>query len=152
MSSSNLLRFYGEVKDGYIVPLKGQKVEEVLENINIPVTEETSNYYEVKLPVDGSKVLITSLDVDYIKPEAIHAARTYNETVFNELLEEEKEDNKFVDKFYLQEIIDRILTFKDEFKQELDSLLKNFPLEVEEVTSELGTTRKIKVELNETSN
>lgn len=150
---NNTLKFYGVKEGDFIIPLPGQKIDEVLVNIKIDACylddfeqNDKANYFEVFLSVDETSIQkIQPLNTDKIKPEALKAAKDHNEYVLAEINQIEKEDHYFNDKLFIQDIIDRLLYSPQEFRIELYELLKKFPIDVEYVRSEMGSIRKVSI-------
>jgi len=146
----NVIRFYGEKKEGFIIPLPDQKIEEVLGDTKIDlksILDDTSmtNFFEVFVDLNKVDVInIKSLDIDKVLPEALKAAKDHNAVVLNDFISEEKPDNYFTDKLLVQDVIDRVLNYGEEYQLALKKLNEQFALKTEWITIEGGSkVRKV---------
>lgn len=141
-----VVRFYAQKTDNVIIPLPGQKIEEVFPGLQIKTDETTpeSKFFEIFLDLTDAKVQkLNAIDTDNVLPGALAAARDYNETVLIETANERKE-NCFTDKHLLQDVIDRVLIYGDDFLIEMQELFKKFDIVVDSTDTELGKTRIVK--------
>jgi len=127
--TEKIIRFYAKQVDGKIIAIPGQKIEEILPELEISVSEELQKYdfFEVKFNLSSTEQQVSPLETDYVRPDAINAAREFNEAA---LIEEEKirKTFEYEDRMLLQEIVDRIFCYENNFKEELSSFLDKFPI------------------------
>ena len=128
--TEKIIRFYAKKIDGKVSAIPGQKIEEILPELEIIISEELEkyDYFEVKFNLSSTEQQISPLDTDYVRPDAINAAREFNEAAMEETNTSLNKVFDYEERMLLQEFVDRILFYKQDFIDELKPLLEKFPI------------------------
>jgi hypothetical protein len=147
-----IYKFYAKRMDldnskAEIVPLQNYEKFLGREEIEIPLLKSYEEYNCFEIIYDASTLLVYELrgiNTEEIRIDLIKHANDINKHTYQEMsqfrkgLEEEK-----ISKLIIQDVIDRILIFGEDFSLELNQLLKQYPITVEYVK---GTNKEGKEE------
>ena len=131
---SRMLRYYYKYNsNGEFVILHNNLVLQEIPK-KILVDQSYSNFIEVFIEIINENSFIikekAEINVIYINPQAINAADEHNRIIFENLFLKNKEGYSNNDYTVIaKSVIDCLIKYNGEFKQELNLLLEKFPLE-----------------------